>query len=115
PGAVLYNSGTMSWTAGNVVGQYGTALTNSGLFLVQTDGILVNNSGGSPNPTFVNLGTFRKNTTTGITTLSGANSAWIYNNSGVMDIQTGTFSAQQLLLLNNGGTISGAGSLSVDG
>ena len=86
PNSVLVNNGTVAWNGGPIHGNYGTFITNNGLWLVQTDNSIDNYNvccGG--NPTFVNAGTFAKSGTFGATTLINVS----FLNSGTLDIESG--------------------------
>ncbi|MDB6025776.1 MAG: hypothetical protein JWM68_1999 [Verrucomicrobiales bacterium] len=111
----INNSGTALWTGtGSIYGRSGSALNNTGTFQIQNDSQFYNNSGGAPVPIFNNLGTIRKSVATGLTVVSSANGGWTFNNSGLIDIQTGVLSSQTQLNLNNGGSFSGSGTTRVD-
>ena len=99
----LENGGTVLWTgAANFGITFGAVVTNRGgaLFHVQNAAALAFVSGAGR---FDNAGTFRKSGNTGTTTIgSGGN----FNNSGTMEIQTGT------LLCNGSFNNNGAVNLS---
>jgi hypothetical protein len=112
----INNAGTAIWTgAGQIFGRYGGALTNTGTFNIQNDSQFYNNTGGSPTPVFHNAGTVRKTGATGLTVIAAANGGWIFNNSGLLDIQTGVLSSLTQFNLNDGGRFSGSGITRVDG
>jgi len=95
----LENGGTVLWTGGGIFGVMGGAvITNraGALFHVQSAAGL---GGGGANGRFDNAGTFRKSANTGTTTVQSGLSL---NNSGIVEIQTGT------LNLGGGGTHSGS-------
>jgi uncharacterized repeat protein (TIGR01451 family) len=99
----LINDGTITWTGGNWATGAGVTVTNNGLFQIQTDGVL---SGGSLS-SFNNLGSIVKSGSTGTTNIGGGFST--FNNSGVVDIQAGTF------LIFRNGTDADGGSYLVGG
>jgi Bacterial Ig domain/Protein of unknown function (DUF642)/Divergent InlB B-repeat domain len=86
PGAWLANYGTVMWLSGRIRGNASSSITNGGLWLVQTDYEMNNDYGGSGSLSFVNTGTFRKQTTYGATTFKNVP----FSNSGILDVQTGT-------------------------
>jgi uncharacterized repeat protein (TIGR01451 family) len=95
-GGTLNNSGTINWSGGNNLSVYDSGVINNlagGLFLVTNDSIIYFHccSGGQA---FNNAGTFRKTTATNTTTITSNG----FNNSGTVDIQSGT------LNLTSGGT-----------
>jgi hypothetical protein len=77
------------------------AINNSGVFTVENDSIFYNTDGQSPYPVFNNTGTFRKTTTTGTTAFMLDDNGVTFNNSGIVDLQTGS------LAINGGYTLSG--------
>jgi len=87
----LNNAGTVTWTGGNL-NAYGTVINNQvgALFDAQSDAVLNRYCFTVPCPaatTFNNAGTFRKSVGTGTTTVG---SLFAFNNSGTVDLQTGT-------------------------
>lgn len=96
----LENGGTVLGTGGGVIGvSFGGIITNraGALFHVQnTSAITVGGGGGNR---FDNAGTFRKSANAGTMTIASGLS---FNNSGTVEIQTGT------LNLGGGGTHSGS-------
>jgi len=94
----LTNSGTVTFGGtGAVRLYYGPTIDNQsgGVFDVQGDVVLDHFSG--DNLTFTNAGTFRRSSGTGTATVEG-----IFNNTGTLDVQTGT-----VKLTLGGGTSSG--------
>ncbi|MGA2176288.1 MAG: immunoglobulin domain-containing protein [Verrucomicrobiota bacterium] len=79
----LVNFGTVVWSGGELIGTAQTAVTNNGLWLVQTDSDLYSYS---QNLIFVNNGTFRKTTTAGTTYFYYVT----FINSGTLDVESGT-------------------------
>ena len=95
-GGTLNNSGTINWSGGNNISIYDSGVINNlagGLFVVTNDQIIYVHccSAGQP---FNNAGTFRKTTATSTTTIQQNG----FNNSGTVDVQSGT------LNLTSGGT-----------
>lgn len=86
PGAWLANNGTVLWQSGRIRGNASSSITNNGLWLVQNDYEMNNDYGGSGNLSFVNTGTFRKQTTFGGTAFKNVP----FSNSGILDVQSGT-------------------------
>src|SRR3954453_4599985 len=98
-GGTINNSGTVTWSGGNNISIYNSGLINNlaaGLFSVQNDQLIYQHCCGS-GQAVNNVGTFRKSVTTGSTTINGNG----FNNSGTLDVQSGTF------LLGSGGTSTG--------
>ena len=101
----LNNTSTCNWTPASTLGLWtgtGSVINNTGTWDSQTDNVaIVNNYGGAA--TFNNSGTFKKSAGVGITTISIP-----FNNTGTVDVQSGTIS------LTGGGsnttalTVSGA-------
>jgi len=88
-GGTINNNGTVNWSGANNISVYDSGVINNlatGLFSVKNDQQIFQHccTGGQP---FNNVGTFRKSVATGTTTIQ-ANG---FNNSGTVDIQTGTF------------------------
>ena len=104
-GLVLTNYGTVNWTNATLLGASGLNATiyNYGLWNAQSDNTF---SGGYNGGTslFDNFGMFRKSGNAGTTTLDGA---FVFNNAGTVDVQTGTLSI-------NTGTSSSGGSANTD-
>ncbi len=99
PGWILNNNGTNLHTGEQVRGGLGTVINNNGLWVEEADNYLYNSFGGTA--TFANNGTFRKAVTTG-TTIIGGGSAFVFDNLGLVDAQSGT------IVISGGGTNSGA-------
>ncbi|MEW6157336.1 MAG: Ig-like domain-containing protein, partial [Verrucomicrobiota bacterium] len=81
----LDNAGTVNWTQGTIRTGSGAVINNSGLWHVQVDNGIHNDFGGALSM-FNNSGIFRKTVATGSTSFSGV----AFNNSGSLDIQTGS-------------------------
>jgi uncharacterized repeat protein (TIGR01451 family) len=97
-GGTLNNSGTINWSGGNNLSVYDNGVINNlagGLFLATNDQIIYFHCC-LPGQAFNNAGTFRKTTATNTTTITSNG----FNNSGTVDIQSGT------LNLTSGGTSS---------
>jgi uncharacterized repeat protein (TIGR01451 family) len=95
-GGTLNNSGTVNWSGGNNLSVYDSGVINNlagGLFLATNDQIIYFHCC-LPGQAFNNAGTFRKTTATNTTTITSNG----FNNSGTVDIQSGT------LNLTSGGT-----------
>src|SRR4051794_1705904 len=104
-GGTLVNGGTGNWTGGAQVACAAPAIFSnspSGTFDFQADGAAFGNNAGIP--LLINSGTVRKTGGTGVSTIN-----IVFNNAGVVDVQTGTLS------LNGGGTNSGQFTSSVSG
>jgi hypothetical protein len=96
------NLGTVEWLNGRIRGGStpGTLIYNSGLWEVRCD-LALNSDLGQVGVRFYNSGTFRKLATSGSTSFSPNNAQASFNNTGLIDIQTGA------LVLNGGGTFTG--------
>ncbi len=102
---VLNIAGTATWGGSGPLYFYNNGTINNqtgSIFEVQSDVNMANSTGGI----FNNSGTFRKTTTTGATALGIP-----FNNSGILDVQTGTVSP--ISALTNTGLIQGSGTLDV--
>jgi hypothetical protein len=113
--AVLNNSGTVTWT--NDLALYGatsSVINNSNIFEIRGNGYFYNNTGGSPQPTFNNYGIVRKTFGTNATVAIGDNGGWLFNQYGLLDIQTGALSFRSRLNVFDGSQFSGAGSTRVE-
>jgi len=98
-GATLNNSGTVNWSGTNNLSVVDSGVINNlatGLFNV-TNNQIVYQSCCTAGQAFNNQGTFRKSSSTGTTTINNNG----FNNTGTLDIQSGTFSP------SSGGTSSG--------
>src|SRR4051794_27921262 len=98
-GGTINNSGTVNWSGGNNLSIYNSGVINNlaaGLFSVTNDQLIYQSCCGI-GQAINNAGTFRKSVTTGTTTIDGNG----FNNSGTLDVQSGTF------LLGSGGTSTG--------
>ena len=106
-GGVLRNGGTVIWSGtGNLRLNDSSDIENlaGGLFDVQTDATMYYNSGSAP--VFNNAGTFRKSGDTGTVTISIP----IFNNTGVVDVTSGTANfANNNLRLQPGSQLTGTG------
>jgi uncharacterized repeat protein (TIGR01451 family) len=88
-GGTLNNSGTINWSGGNNLSVYNAGVINNlaaGLFLVTNNQIIYQHCCAA-GQAFNNAGTFRKSVATGTTTILNDG----FNNSGTVDIQSGTF------------------------
>src|SRR3954452_18420151 len=88
-GGTINNSGTVNWTGGNNISVYNSGVINNlaaGLFSVKNDQIIYQHCCGA-GQAFNNAGTFRKSVATGTTSVNNNG----FNNSGTVDIQSGTF------------------------
>src|SRR5579883_2880918 len=126
----LINAGTGTWSAGDYYSGSGAVLSNtpSGVFNLTFDGYTGNYGGGR---TIANAGVFNKTGGTGTATFTDT----AFNNSGVVNVQSGTLSVMggvssglftnapgTTLDFNNGthtllpgSTVAGAGTFSVSG
>jgi len=98
-GGTLNNGGTVNWSGGNNFSVYNAGVINNlatGLFVTTNDQIIYQ-SCCAVGQAFNNAGTFRKTVATGTTTISSNG----FNNTGTVDIQSGTFNP------SSGGTSSG--------
>jgi uncharacterized repeat protein (TIGR01451 family) len=98
-GGTINNSGTVNWSGGNNISIYNSGVINNlatGLFSVTNDQLIYQHCC-SAAQAFNNAGTFRKSVGTNTTTIDGNG----FNNSGTLDVQSGT------LLLGSGGTSTG--------
>jgi hypothetical protein len=86
--ALLTNYGTINWSSGNFSGDNNPKIYNYGLWNDQSDNSIFGQQT-SGNTTFNNIGTFRKSGGTGITTLDNST---VFNNTGTLDVQSGTVS-----------------------
>ncbi|HEX4122720.1 MAG TPA: hypothetical protein VH619_19060, partial [Verrucomicrobiae bacterium] len=86
PGAVLNNLGTVIRTGGRVRSGGGGVVTNVGLWVEETDNVFNQDYGGTASQ-FINLGTYRKTTTTGA---SAFLSGFQLVNAGLVDAESGT-------------------------
>lgn len=82
----LDNFGTVTWTAGRILGHDSAVIHNraGAVFEARGDGNLFESFDGSPK-TFNNAGTVRKSTATGTSSWEG-----VLNNTGVLELQRGT-------------------------
>jgi len=88
-GGTLNNSGTINWSGGNNISVYDSGVINNlaaGLFAVTNDQIIYQHCCAA-GQAFNNAGTFRKSVATGTTSINNNG----FNNSGTVDIQSGTF------------------------
>jgi hypothetical protein len=89
-GRTINNLGTFIWTgSGMLLESAGSVFNNSGLFNIQNDSTFYNYTGGGT-AAFNNSGTIRKTSATGTTTISAANSGVNFNNTGAVDLRSGT-------------------------
>jgi uncharacterized repeat protein (TIGR01451 family) len=88
-GGTLNNNGTINWSGANNISVVDSGVINNngtGLFSVKNDQIIYQHCC-SPGQAFNNAGTFQKTVATGTTTILSNG----FNNSGTVDIQSGTF------------------------
>jgi uncharacterized repeat protein (TIGR01451 family) len=133
-GATINNSGTINWSGTNNISVYNSGVINNlsgGLFSVTSDQFIYQHCCGA-GQAFNNAGTFRKTIATGTTSINNGG----FNNSGTVDIQSGTFnpisggtstsvfntaSTGTFLFTNNsytlgaGATLTGSGTFQVGG
>jgi uncharacterized repeat protein (TIGR01451 family) len=98
-GGTLNNSGTVNWSGGNNISVVNSGVINNlatGLFVATNDQTIYQHCCANGQP-FNNVGIFRKTVATGTTAIAGSG----FNNSGTVDIQSGTFTP------TSGGTSSG--------
>ena len=95
PGGNFTVAGNTLWNgAGDIYVGYASTFINNGTFSVQNDAQFYNNTGGAPIPVFVNNGTFLKNGGTGATTFLPNYGGVTLNNTGTLDLQSGTLVIQ---------------------
>ncbi len=88
-GGTINNNGTINWSGANNISVYDGGVINNlatGLFSVKNDQMIYQHCC-SAGQAFNNAGTFRKTVATGTTQISNNG----FNNSGTVDIQSGTF------------------------
>jgi hypothetical protein len=108
-GAVLTNAGTATWRdTGNLLMVNGSVITNQAgaTFDVQNDQEIRNPSVFYTN-TFNNAGTFRKSAGPGATSFTSAGPPIVFNNTGTVQVQTGTVSLGAPLPQLSGTTLTG--------
>jgi hypothetical protein len=97
----ITNYGTVAWASGNITDDNGPTIDNYGLWLAENDGTFNGRFSGGIT-TFNNLGTFRKLASSGgSTTLI----SFQFNNSGLLDVQTGQVAIASSYVLG-GGTLN---------
>src|ERR1017187_8245349 len=119
PNCTVTNYGTLVWASGDIRGgSSGTLLYNYGLWDAQSDHVLTT-SGYNGSIVFNNLGTFRKEFTSGSTVFA---SGVTFNNTGTMNAQDGNIALQGAYTLANGtkmgfglGGSAGNGSITLSG
>jgi choice-of-anchor C domain-containing protein len=87
-GSALINQGVVDWTGGELYCSAGIAITNNGIWLVETDNEFYNYGYYYSTNLFFNAGTFTKTTTTGVTTCYGIS----FLNAGTLDVESGSVS-----------------------
>ncbi len=116
-GSTLNNAGSVTWTAGNLVGRNQSGDVNvisnqlGAVFDLQTDAALTccYSCCGPASFTVYNAGTFRKSAGTGTNNID-----WVFNNSGTVDIRVGTLSFNGPSFVNAAGAVvQGYGTLNV--
>lgn len=104
-GHVLNLAGTTTWTGtGELDGSPGSIINNSGTFTAQNDAVS-GNGGAGAGLIFNNSGTFIKSGTTGTTAFQGNQ----FNNSGTVNVQSGTLSFTNTYNQTAGSTVVNAG------
>lgn len=106
----LENRGRATWSdSGRIILTDGTTLSNGagGVFYIQNDSIAAW-SGSATRPVFSNLGTVYKYQTSGTTIFSEV----AFNNSGLVDLRTGTLACNGGYTQTNGSTELNGGALS---
>jgi lipopolysaccharide export system protein LptA len=96
-GGIIRSAGPGTWTGtGNINAAQGSMIVNSGVFTVQNDAHVIF-LGGSPQPVWMNTGSFTKTADTN-TTFDPVYGGMAFNNSGTISVQSGVLS------LGGGGT-----------
>jgi fibronectin-binding autotransporter adhesin len=112
--SAITNQGTVNWSGGSLsVGGSSfatTFITNSGLWLMTGD-YAADYGGGTP-PTFYNSGTIRKTTTTGTSTFDEMD--LVNLKSGIVDIESGTFTLDPITTNYVGGSFTMAASAAIN-
>ena len=106
--AFTNQGGTVNWlaTSGSVSVRNGATVLNQALWNAQGDDTLFNGTGLLG--TFTNQGTLRKSGGTGTTTI-GNSAAFVFVNSGTIDVQTGTMRFDGASSFQAGSAFTGAG------
>ena len=78
----MVNNGVLVWDGGTLYGNQNTVITNNGTWLAETDDSFYGNGVF----TFYNNGIFTKSPTTGTTLINSV----VFDNSGTVNVQTGT-------------------------
>src|ERR1035441_9940985 len=118
-GGTLNNAGSVTWTGGSVLGSAAgvvNVISNQAgaLFDVQTDASLSSEGCCFGTLTIYNAGTFRKSAGTGTNAIN-----WPFNNTGLVDVQSGAVSFQSSYTQTagatklNGGNIATSSTLSI--
>ena len=113
----LVNNGTVLWNGGNLVGSYGSVVTNNASFVIQSSGNFDNNGSGAGYyglPEFVNNGWFQKTNSNGETIIAPDNGGWTFIQNGTIDIENGALSSQSQFQVNGGAVFAGPGETRVD-
>ncbi len=99
-GRTLLNQGTATWTGGTINAYYGSLFRNEGTLTVSSDLAYawVGNPYG-PQAIFQNTGSITRSSGTGLFSFNSV----VLNNSGLMDIQTGTLSVSGSTFTNLAG------------
>ena len=103
-GSAIVNQGTVNWLAGDLRSGGGGSVTNNSLWNDQSVNQQINNAFGGGGATFTNSGTYAK---------SGAGTTTFYipfYNSGLLDVQAGTFTLLAGGTLQTGATVNVASS-----
>ncbi|MFQ5702731.1 MAG: hypothetical protein ACE5HT_01780 [Gemmatimonadales bacterium] len=107
----FFNSGTATWTAGDISSGNGSVITNpaGAIFDIQGDVALQFTLGGT-RPSFVNNGTLRRSVGTGLATLDAD-----LNNTGTVNVQSGTLAVSGTFTHGATATLQGAGTFQIPG
>jgi hypothetical protein len=113
----ITQNGTVQWTGSGGIHALGHGrFENNGTFSMLNDSAFVYyNNGVYPGPIFINNGTFRKSSSTGVTLFSGDYGGWALTNHGTIDIQSGELDLNINASFGDGGTFTGAGSTRIVG
>ena len=123
-GRTISNRGTIAWSGGSISSKNNAPTINNlegGVFNAQCDGTI--SKSGSVSGMFNNTGLFLKTASVGTTTIQ-----WPFNNTGTIEVQSGTLSLQGGDLANSGtvfvyagsnvvvnGNLTGGGNVTLDG
>ncbi len=119
--STVVNNGVLVWDGGTLYGNQNTVITNNGTWLAETDDSFYGNGVF----TFYNNGIFTKSPTTGTTLINSV----VFDNSGTVNVQTGTInfnyggqflgnllvSSGAALILSGGGYLNGTNTAASNG